>query len=126
MDITINRVNNVERIFDYVATRFDNAVKYGVWHGGRAPLSGRTGLGFGRYIGDVMRYTEDVAYPRDTAHYWLASPNRGENASAKKWFGPFHSRTEASVWLTGYRKGESELAASQYTGPVESDEFDNV
>lgn len=105
MDITINRVYSVSRTFDYVATRFDSAVKYGVWHGGRAPLNGRTGEGFGRYIGDVMRYNEDVAYPRDPSRHWLASPDMSTNAVDMRWFGPFQTRTEASVWLTGYRRG---------------------
>jgi hypothetical protein len=109
MDITIVRMQKVSDVFDYVATRFDNAVKYGVWHGGKAPLNGGGSVKWplGRYIGDVMRYSDDVAYPPDPAHTWFASGDRGTDAVSMKWFGPFDSRKEASLWLTGYRKGAS-------------------
>lgn len=109
MDITIVRMQKVSGDFDYVATRFDNAVKYGVWHGGKAPLNGGGSVKWemGRYIGDVMRYSDDVAYPVDPAHKWFASGSRGMNAVDMEWYGPFNSRKEASLWLTGYRKGAS-------------------
>jgi len=105
MDITITRMFEMSDDFDYVATRFDNAIKYGVWHGGKAPLNGEGSFPVGRYIGDVFRYSDDVAWPADPAHKWWASGDRGTNAVHMAWYGPFNSRKEASLWLTGYRKG---------------------
>jgi len=106
MDITITRMYKLSTEFDYVATRFDNAVKYGVWHGGKAPLNGVGSSPVGRYIGDVMRYSDDVAYPLDPAHNWWASCSPWPTSAADmEWYGPFNSRKEASLWLIGIRYG---------------------
>jgi hypothetical protein len=105
MDITITRMYKVSNEFDYVATKFDNATKYGVWFGGRAPLNGLPGHGYGQYVGDVFRYSNDVAYPTKPWDKWYASPDKSSDAVNMRWFGPFKTRRNAALWLVGYRRG---------------------
>jgi hypothetical protein len=109
MDITVQRMYKVSDEFDYVATKFDNATKYGVWYGGKAPLNGGGSIKWtmGRYIGDVFRYSNDVAYPHKPWDKWFASPDKSSDAVNMRWFGPFKTRRNAALWLVGYRKGAS-------------------
>ena len=100
MELTLTRRSpKVSRIFDYVATRFDNGIKYGVWNGGKAPLNG---LRIGTYVGQVARFNEG-----DSAEEWFAASNIGTLQDADKilWYGPFPNRKEASVFLLAFAEG---------------------
>lgn len=94
MDLSITCAGSMSTTLDYVTTRGDNVVKYGVWYGGTAPLNpGANGV----YIGDVAR-TEG----RDG---WLATTpwdsTRHHSAADQDWLGGFKTRKEASVYLVG-------------------------
>lgn len=81
--------HQVAETFDYVPTRGDNGVKYGVWYGGTAPL--RAGNN-GRYIGDVARL--------DGLPGWRASADSGDAADCR-WITGFRTRREATLCLVG-------------------------
>lgn len=103
MELTMNRTATVRTRFDYVVSTFDNGVKYGVWQGGKAPLNCNTLSQKGTYIGQVAKFDKE-AYPyRDE---WFAAPTYGsQDADRLNWHGPFKSRKEASVFLTGLNHG---------------------
>ena len=96
MDLSIHVVANRSDTFDYVATRGDNAVKYGVWYGGTAPLNRGAN---GAYIGDVARL--------DGRNDWLATglydTSTMNSAADQLWLGGFKTRKEASIYLLGHR-----------------------
>jgi hypothetical protein len=108
VELTFSNVHKVEQRFDYVRTLFDNGVKYGVWYLGKAPLNATLPNRIGRHIGQVAR----VDYNPYTGPYreeWYAAPAYGsQNAIDLQWHGPFRSRQEASVFLTGLFKGHSD------------------
>lgn len=84
--------------YDYVITRFDDGIKYGVWEGGNAPLNGGRK---GTYIGQVARYDYIDGE-------WYAAPNYGsQDAVDLKWYGPFSSRVRATTFLSGLDKGHA-------------------
>jgi hypothetical protein len=99
MQLTLGNVQIVSRNYDYVVTRFDNGVKYGVWYGGWAPLNGGGAhRAKGTYIGQVAR--RDPGF--FTAEEWYSAPNTGsQDAVDLQWHGPFKTRKEAALFLTG-------------------------
>jgi hypothetical protein len=87
------RVRNVELRFDYVATRFDDGVKYGVWTN-RAPLNRGAGES-GTFIGGVAHYSGEAA--------WYSTRDAGD-AVLLRWYGPFRTRREATLFLYGIHR----------------------
>jgi hypothetical protein len=103
MQLTLGTVHPVARTYDYVITRFDNGVKYGVWYGGKAPLNGPAD-NKGKYIGQVAR--RDASF--FTAVEWFAAgANGSQDADKLQWHGPFKTRRDASIFLTGLTDGYS-------------------
>jgi hypothetical protein len=103
MELKLQNKLPASRIFNYVPTYFDNGVKYGVWHGGRAPLNG----GGGKYIGQVARLDYDAFFGPYREEWHAASANGSQDADKLNWHGPFKTRMEASIFLTGLTDGYS-------------------
>lgn len=103
MEMTMNNVRTMSSVFDFVATNFDDGVKYGVWYGGKAPLNARYN-DKGSYVGQVARC--------DAREGWFAAPRTGsQNAVDLQWFGGFRTRGAAAAFLAAY--AESELDAAR-------------
>jgi hypothetical protein len=94
MELKLQNKLPASRIFNYVPTYFDNGVKYGVWHGGRAPLNG----GGGKYIGQVARLDYDAFFGPYREEWHAASANGSQDADKLNWHGPFKTRMEASIF----------------------------
>jgi hypothetical protein len=106
MEISMTAHRVASHVFDYCATRFDDAVKYSVCYGGTHPLSpGENGV----TIGDVARHYG--------SRFWWATSDTGD-ADTLRWFGPFTSRKEASVFLVGARIERDMPARSTIQGVV--------
>jgi len=108
MDLSINVIARISHTFDYVATRGDNEVKYGVWYGGTAPLNkGDNGV----YIGDVARINGRDDWVATTP--WDSS--RHVSAADQQWIGGFKTRKEASVYLVGRKFERDNMAVGELT-----------
>jgi hypothetical protein len=104
MKMTINHVRTVSSVFDFVATNFDDGVKYGVWYGGKAPLNARD-RNAGIYVGQVARV--------DSRDGWFAAPRTGsQNAVDLQWFGGFRTRGAAAAFLAAYTESALDAARS--------------
>lgn len=88
----------VTRDFSYVRTSLDSGPVDDVYYGGKPPLDGggANGIPKGQLIGRIQnRVTEGV---------WYATPDGGDWHDLR-WFGPFYSRREASMFLVGMLNG---------------------
>lgn len=91
--------------YDYVPTRFEDGVKYGVWEDGKAPLNWRAGTAtsLGTYIGQVFR--KDPEWSAEVTEWYAADKHGPQDANRLNWHGPFRTRKEATLYLSGLARG---------------------